>query len=379
MTMADYRKWLLLTLAGTVAIACESDYDIWIPRDQSADALFRFVRDGKAGYIDAHGRVLISPSIASYGNSGGEFHDGLMKVGLGDVRYVDKSGKVVIQGIRSGDDFSEGLAVAMKKDQKLWGYIDTSGKFAIAPRFPSYPDGEAYSFSEGLARIDIQGRTGYIDHSGEFVIQPRLLEGRDFQEGFARVVTEGPCAYLSEQACQLIVSLGKDLKGEAGYCKFTFIDKTGRIITEQRFDYAREFSEGLAAVKIGMVWGFIDTSGTVVIPPAFDYAGAFSSGLAPVVLNGAFGYIDKLGHLAVLPQFEYAGDFSDGLAVVGDGDDHYWYIDRTGRPAFHEEFETASPFFKGFAHVELISKDDVDRYAYIDRTGRHVFTYEGPR
>lgn len=371
--------WLILTLAGAAAFACESDHDIWIPRDKLADPLYRFVQNGDVGYIDAHGRVVIPPSLDEYGNFGGEFHSGLLKVGLDDPQYIDRNGKVVIEGLRSGADFSEGLALAMRKGEKHWGYIDISGKFAIAPRFPNYPQGEAYSFSDGLARVEIKGRTGYIDHSGEFVIQPRLLEGQDFHEGFARVVTEGPCGYLPEGACAEFKTVGRDLGREAGYCKFTFIDKTGRIITERRFDYAREFSEGLAAVKIENLWGFIDTSGAVVIAPAFDAVGSFSSGLALVLANDSFGYIDKLGHFAVLPQFGSADDFREGLAVVGDGEDHYWYIDRSGRPEFPEEFETASSFFKGLAHVELISKDSVDRYAYIDRTGKHVFTYEGPR
>jgi len=109
--------------------------------------------------------------------------------------------------------------------------------------------------------------------------------------------------------------------------------------------------------------------------------GEFSSGRAPVVLDedGGFGYIDKHGNIVIDPQFDEAEKFSEALAVVGDGDDHYWYIDPQGKKAIGEVFATASPFFKGLAHVELISKDNIDRYAYIDHAGRHVFTYVGTR
>ena len=48
------------------------------------------------------------------------------------------------------------------------------------------------------------------------------------------------------------------------------------------FNEAKPFSEKLAAVQIGNLWGYIDTKGDIVIPPQYKYAGAFQNGKAIV-------------------------------------------------------------------------------------------------
>ena len=72
----------------------------------------------------------------------------------------------------------------------------------------------------------------------------------------------------------------------------------------QKFDLAGDFSEGLAAVRIGDSttgkWGFIDKQGKIIITPQFDAVGKFSQGLAPVrvgnATNGKWGFISRQGH-----------------------------------------------------------------------------------
>jgi hypothetical protein len=151
--------------------------------------LYRFVKNGKAGYIDGSGRVVIPPRLKSYGNYGSEFHDGRPEITVSDGRYVDRTGKLVIDtGLFRGWDFSEGLAVAMRKGENLWGYIDTSGEFAISARFASSPNDYVYPFSDGLAMIEAKGKFGYIDRAGDFVIEPKFLDGANFSDGLARVV-----------------------------------------------------------------------------------------------------------------------------------------------------------------------------------------------
>jgi hypothetical protein len=58
--------------------------------------------------------------------------------------------------------FHDGLA-PVKVDYK-WGYIFTTGQFAVWPKY----DG-AHSFSEGLAMIRVGRATGYIDKTGRFI------------------------------------------------------------------------------------------------------------------------------------------------------------------------------------------------------------------
>jgi hypothetical protein len=80
------------------------------------------------------------------------------------------------------------------------------------------------------------------------------------------------------------------------------------------FDFGRNFSEGLAPVQIGELWGFIDKSGSVVISAKFQDAEPYSSGLARVQEHSLYGYADKSGVIVVPAQYKYAESFSDGFA-----------------------------------------------------------------
>jgi hypothetical protein len=157
-------------------------------------------------------------------------------------------------------------------------------------------------------------------------------------------------------------------------CKFTYIDKSGTVITNQRFDNARDFSEGLAPVRIGELWGLIDRAGSSVIPPKFEDAQPFSSDLSRIQRGGRYGYVDKYGEVVVRPQFQQADSFSDAQAVVGNGAGRYWYINPRAERSFVADFALASPFFKGLGHVELLSEGPA-QHAYIDTRGRVVFRY----
>lgn len=129
-------------MIASSSLTCDLDYLIWIPRSATADPLYSFIEDGKSGYIDQNGKVVIPPVIPFSGGNYGEFHDGLLEPRVADGIYFDPTGKKVIdKGFYRGWDFSGGLAVVMEKDGRKWGYINTRGEFAISPRFDSSPNG----------------------------------------------------------------------------------------------------------------------------------------------------------------------------------------------------------------------------------------------
>jgi hypothetical protein len=368
---------------------CDWDYLIWIPRSADADPLFRFINADKVGYIDKTGKIVVPPVIPfTGGNDGGEFHAGLLETGIGDGVYLNTSAaKAIDKKLYRGWDFSEGLAVAREKEGGKWGYINTKGEFAISPRFGSSPKDYVWPFEGGFAKIEVAGRFGYIDHTGAFVVPPKFIDGDSFHEGMARVVVEGPCTHseaLEENPCLdlRVVPKGTNTQGALPACKYAFIDKSGSMISEQRYDYALPFAEGLAPVRIGKSWGYIDKAGATAIAPRFDSAASFSNGLGLVSENGLFGYVDHTGAYVIKPQFKRAETFAEGRAVAGDDQPGYWYIDRHGKQAFPSRFALASPFFKGLAHVKILSglagteNIHVGTFAYIDSTGRTVFEYK---
>jgi hypothetical protein len=145
-----------------------------------------------------------------------------------------------------------------------FGYIDTSGRFAIEPQYKW-----ARSFSEGLAATQDTktGKWGYIDKSGQILISAQFDRAWDFHESMALV----------------------ELKG-----KRQFIDKSGTVAATG-FSTAYDFSEGLAAANFGGKtdndspltyyvsggkWRFIDRSGSNTIAQIYDCAYPFHEGLA---------------------------------------------------------------------------------------------------
>jgi len=81
--------------------------------------------------------------------------------------------------------------------------------------------------------------------------------------------------------------------------KWGYIDQKGKfvIVLEGKFKEVRDFSEGLAPVKIGEKWGYINPSGSVVIEPKFAYGEPFKHALARVKVGNLLAYLNKEGTL----------------------------------------------------------------------------------
>ncbi len=89
--------------------------------------------------------------------------------------------------------------------------------------------------------------------------------------------------------------------------KYGFINKSGQLIVQNKFDTVSKFSEGLAAVKKEGSWGYIDKTDRIIIPNQFDEASDFHNGLAIVKKNGKSNLIDQNGRLVL--DNPYSGIF----------------------------------------------------------------------
>jgi hypothetical protein len=323
------------------------------PAPEPPVGLFPIQQDGKWGFINRTGEVVIKPRFD--GVIG--FSDGLAAATVDKkMRYIDKTGKEVLQAheFESASAFQEGMAaVAVLKDGvKTWGFIDKEGKIAVKPKF-SY----VWGFREGLAAVfvGIDG-WGYVNKSGNLVIPARFRDAGDFSEGLARVNPGEDWGYIGKKGEFAIAAKfagAGDFSGglapvQIGTKGWGYIDKTGKTVIPPQYGYADKFSDGLARITVDVQMsgkvevngrpiltvmgkdGYIDTTGKSVIDPQFQFAGAFSEGLARVMIDGKYGYIDKSGKVVVKPPFNRAaGDFSQGLAQVTIGDKS-GYIDKTG-------------------------------------------------
>ena len=169
------------------------------------------------------------------------------------------------------------------------------------------------------------GSYGYVDTAGSIVIECRFDDAKAFSEGRAAVL-----------------SRGGDISGEGVFgplsltLKWGYIDTSGMTVIPCVYDYAGQFHEGYAAVMSGNKWGFINYDGDTLVSYRYDEVHRFVNGCAAVRRGGLWGYIDSDGNELVPCRYDVASDFgSDGFAAVSMADssgfvfrDGNWYASK---------------------------------------------------
>jgi hypothetical protein len=127
--------------------------------------LIPFRKDDVAGYLNAHGEVVIQPQF----QLASAFSEGLAcvcKEGL--FGYIDTRGKWVIPPrFQYANDFSDGLA-GVAFGENGWGFIDHAGKEVIPGKFAWVHGG----FRQGVAEVAFDHKRGYINKKGDWVWRP---------------------------------------------------------------------------------------------------------------------------------------------------------------------------------------------------------------
>ena len=254
--------------------------------------------------------------------------------------------------------FSEGLADI--RIDGLWGFIDYDGNMIIEPQFEG-----TSMFRNGFARFHIFNENtveamGLIDRYGNIVVPPIYGSIRNFSEGLAAV------------------RVGTWETGLYG-----FIDREGNLVIEPQFDSLdyyfsgqSEFSEGRVVMLLDGKYGAIDRYGNVIVPFIHEEMFAFNEGLAAVKIDELWGFVNLDGSMAIEPQFRFItwrGIFSEGRTRVSI-DGKFGFIDREGNVVVEPQFDTVEPFRNGMAWVQIgcCAEDNNVSYGRIDRYGNFV-------
>lgn len=177
------------------------------------------------------------------------------------------------------------------------------------------------------------------------------------------------------------MSLYKIVNNHSGSSLFGFINEAGKVVVEPEYNFATDFSEGVAYFEkrdsshLILTNGLINEEGEVYTK--FDgkvtLINSFSDGLAYGFLNGnkaAVGFINKLGECPILLKegWRNVHSFSEGLAVIS-LNETLKYINKDGADAFDLVFEDfATPFNEGIAIVSH-EESDPDNFQYLNRSG----------
>lgn len=222
--------------------------------------------------------------------------------------YINDQGKQVIPNIYiDATAFREGLAYVMNKEKR--GFINKKGEIEIVlQNLVGYP------FSGGVAAVsDRNFQVGYINKYGELITPIEYDEPTECSEGLLRVYKDGYFGYLKcdgtpyiDHKYQNALDFNEGMAWvgiihQQHMTLWALINKQDTMLTDYRFNQVYDFSDGLAAVREGELWGFIDKSGKYVIEPQFTSAASFVNGLAWAAKHkeDLYGFINKQGEFVI--------------------------------------------------------------------------------
>lgn len=280
----------------------------------------------------------------------------------------------------TGSDLNTDL-LPVKVGEK-WGYVNPQGEYIINPQFDF-----ADPFTDGRALVKVNGKFGYIDEKGSYAVNPKYKSATIFSEDRAWVVGEGSAPTLIDRDGKELFDM-KDVEfvspyydglakveviGENGKLLYGFINKKGEYVVNPIYEYAGNFSDGMAAISGEGKEGYINTSGKIIInDTTFSREGSFYDGHAFVGIREkdyslTYGVIDRTGKYLINPQFKDIG--CDGKGFIVENNDHQWgWCDSDGKFIINPQFD-------GFLHFGKSDMAPVaigEKWGYADRRGKLV-------
>jgi hypothetical protein len=150
-------------------------------------------RNGKWGYVDRAGRVVIPFQF----EGAGPFHEGLAGVRTAEgAGYIDRTGAFAIPPrFGAAGPFEDGRAVVSEPKSSAQGVVDRSGAWIVRPKA-----WEIVGFREGYASFrDENGRAGMIDAAGRIALEPKYDRVNLFDRGVVYVSLDGKPGYMNKQ------------------------------------------------------------------------------------------------------------------------------------------------------------------------------------
>ncbi|MCX7748750.1 MAG: WG repeat-containing protein [Clostridia bacterium] len=278
-----------------------------------------------------------------------------------------------------------------------WGYIDKSGKFVIKPQYTS-----AQGFGKnGLAVVSLNDWFGVIDTKGKYIVIPKYSYIDEYSEGFTNAVDQRKTVVLDEKGKTIFETNGyvgrfrdeRAVYGDTGAHNkylYGYIDKTGKIAVEPKYETAGDFDKGKAVVKFEEGgYGIIDKQGKVLHTFNYHYVGDLGDGLLAFKSEGEgkFGFIDTNGKVVIEPRFTGVQPFKDGRAVVNTAEDYfkgkYGLIDKKGnfviRPEYSDILELGEGLYAVGIPIDTEYAPKGSKYAIANKDGKIVsdFLYYG--
>jgi hypothetical protein len=357
--------------------------------ESSGDGMFGFEKDGKFGYLDKNGNVVIPANYVYESNTKTipGFQKGMVKLKK-DKKYgvLDKTGKTIIPFEYDGLYTSNGKYISVYNTingKNTWGVVSMQNKVLIPIAY------DQLQVDSNLIGVKQNGKWGMKDVSGKEILPIEfesltpyaqnqvILAQKGSQYGFidakGKWLFEKVKSVYTLNGCYqgMIVCI---VNGKHGY-----LDMKGNEVITTKYDNAHSFNKlGLAKVgkkstgtNAATLWGYIDKKGNEVIPVQYESIGEFYNGFvyAKDRETNRYGFLNKTGKWVLNPVYLDLLSFDEyGGAWVKQTDAKWHYINKTGKDL--GTLDDKGVLFKyfgnqGYAVVENSSTD----YVLLDNKG----------
>ena len=337
--------------------------------DCKNDKFVAGVPDYKHVIIDKIGRV-----VSGEYKTLDQRRDGFFEVSndYTTVSLMNPDGKIIIEGCRDIDDFSDdGIALVKKPDGSKWWITKEGYEFG-----KEYKDIGPFAGGYGAVMLE-DGKWTYIDKN--FKPAPVSFDKVGvFDEGYARVKV-GEVQYVINTDFQVVAGpfagvLFKDkgifavheISPENLKLPYAYYNDKGQKISKN-YRMLHGFINGFSRVECEKGYNFIDEQGNELLTEPVMLAGNFGPRYAWVCKfdeNGEHihNFIDKKGRL-VSDWYGMAGGAEDDKPFVLKGR-RCFYLNEKGKPA-GKGYYSLSMTSEGVAHFE----SSKDKYSFLYEDG----------
>lgn len=336
--------------------------------------LLPYRKNGKWGYIDREGTVIIRPGF----DGASLFNEGMAVVQLnGALGYIDALGDKIVEPIfADASAFKDGIAIVADEDD-YYGIIDRTGLMILETDFEEI--GEP---SEGLFYVLTDEGYVFYDQSGKRAFQGVFDQVEAFEEGTAVVIQNEKYLVIDKQGRVVLEREEKITRFGSGFLfgneDSTFIVALSgdTLFSGEAVRFGPQTGTYIPYVEQDKV-GFVNENGEIKIEPQFaNYPnvllfGQFKNGYAKMLdeRSGKYGLIDTTGQWKVAPRYQDISYYSDIFAAKRN---EYWeFFDSGMNRVWNRRFALAESFSGPTAVVM-----DENRYGLFGRKGEFVLPPE---
>jgi len=301
------------------------------------------------------------------------FYDGIACVAdsLNKWAIIDKKGRELTQFVYDNFSCPEfSILRATRKDLGM-GLVNLFGKEILKPQNNQY-----LYFSEGIAKLEKNGKVGYIDTTGKLILPYKNYNGSvsDFKNGIAII--------------RLLYKDGKSIYEDG---KWLLLDKKGKEIVITGYHnikqsgngliiYSKKFSAG-SNQTTSLIYGLLDHSGKEICQKPYKAINYYYKASASIVIdiNNRYGFLDNKGN-EIIPCIydeitEYEGVFkaklNDQIVFLDHGLKELFRSNKKN-PRIKAWEKNKVIFSNGFAKCWPHEKENIEKCGIIDNNGKFV-------